>query len=348
MIWNHDSLVRARRVIGELIDSLALDLRGKSVITEAATGPFAVTASIAAMAGASVQAIAATSPHGTAEQAAEATLSVANACGVDTSLTIVSREMALYDRADIVTNLGPIRPLDHNLLGRLRSGAVIPLMYDARETRRGEIDLAFCERQNVTVVGTNEDHPMVDVLRYSGHLVAKMLMEQQIEILRSRIAVIGDNLFTPHILNETVRLGAHVIPCRSWDELAQEPGNSLDAVIYIDYWNRTGSPENSNIGQWLLKNSGTLLIQFVGGLDTTLFKGAGWPTVPDHPIAPQRMWRTLADLGIRPVIELHAAGLKAAEMELNGIPHYSGGRLRGLRQSLTPSAASSPRLVPTA
>jgi hypothetical protein len=342
MVWDSKELNRARRLIDEVVGALALNLRGKVVLTEAATGPFAVTASIAAVAGAQVEAVAADSPYGSFADAAGATRDVARCCGVESKIRIVSKAAANCGYADIITNLGPLRPLDSSFISRLKAGSVISLMYDARESRPGEIDLDVCQDRGIAVVGTNEDHPLVDVLRYSGHLVAKMLLESRIEVLRSRVGVIGDNLFTPHVVGELHRLGAQVSAFRSWEEMTLECTSTLDALIYIDYWNKAGNPDSRVTLDGMGKMAGTTLIQFVGGLDTTSFVKAGWSVVPDNQIAPQRMCRTLADLGIRPVIELHAAGLKAAEMELCGVSPYSGGRLRGLRQNLTGAPSETP------
>lgn len=334
MIWDNRQLLRARRLIEEMVtDHLQLDLARMTVITEAATGQFALTASIAAAAGATVQAIAADSAYGSFADAAQATINVADACGVRHRVNVVKRVAAQFDKADIITNLGPVRPLDATLISRLHPGAAVALMYDAREARSGEIDLSLCDECKIGVVGTNEDHPLVDVLRYSGHLVAKMIFELEIEVLRSRIAVIGDNLFTPHIVGELERLGSHVVTCRLWEDLASEPRSSLDAAVYIDYWNRTGSPSVVLDTAWLDSHKGVPLIQFVGGLDLAEFRNAGWIILPDRAVPAQRMWRTLADLGIRPVIELHTAGLKAAELTLRGKP-IVGTPFEGLAQPI--------------
>ncbi len=342
MIWNQAELHRAHCLIGETINSrLGLDLQGTTVITEAATGPFAVTASIAARAGANVEAIAADSSHGSSSDAAEATLAVARACHVQDRVKIVARSSAAFERADIVTNLGFVRPFDTSLISRLRHGCVIPLMYDAREMRPGEIDTSLCQARGITVVGTNEDHPMVDVLRYCGHLVAKLLMEQEIEILRSRILVLGDNLFTPHVGRELHSLGADLRLCRNWAECGEETEN-FDALVYIDYWNRAGAVSFPDVGDWLKQHTHATLIQLVGGLEISPFVSAGWRVLPERALPAQRMYRTLADLGVRPVIELHAAGLKAAELELKGIPCESSGRLNGLRQSMGGTMARTP------
>lgn len=55
-----DSLFQARmaRLCRRAVSDMALDLSGLRVLTEAATGPFAATAAIAALAGAEVVAVA--------------------------------------------------------------------------------------------------------------------------------------------------------------------------------------------------------------------------------------------------------------------------------------------------
>ncbi len=333
---------RVCRLFDEIVtDRLQLDLHGVNVITEAATGPFAVTAAIAAFAGARVTAIGADSPWGSFEQASAETVEIARACGVEASVTVVRREQADFSSARIVTNLGFVRPIDTNLISRMSFGSVIPLMYDSRELRRDEIDLSLCAARGISIVGTNEDHPLVDVLRYSGHLVVKMLLEEGREILRSRICLLGENLFTPHVLRSLQSLGADVIRARDWRDCV-DCGQTLDALIYLDYWNRSGGIDAVRAEAWLRKQAGTDLIQFVGGLDLEPFKSAAWITRPDNPVPSQRMWRTLADLGVRPVIELHAAGLKAAELELKSVPHDAPGRLCGLRQAIGPVGTRTP------
>jgi hypothetical protein len=350
MNWTESELKRAAGLIREIaLASLGTDLRGFTVVTEAATGPFAVTASIAAMAGAKVEAVAADSIYGTAATAGETTLRVARACGVSDRVRIVDRATAAISEADVITNLGPIRPLDSTFISRVKPGAVIPLMYDAREMRIDEIDLQLCESRGISVIGTNEDHPVVDVLRYCGHLAAKMLLEQNLEVLRSRVALMGNNLFTPHVGGELHSLGANLFVCHDWAECRIVVDQPIDALIYIDYWNRAGQVDAPGTLEWLAQNTGARLFQFVGGLDLKPFQGAGWRIFPERALPAQRMWRTLADLGLRPVIELNAAGLKGAEMELRGVPHSSGGRLCGLRQQLVTrtlhTAEASDRLV---
>ena len=67
-------VVRTARIVRRVVDETGLDLRGLDVLTEAATGPFAATAAMAAFAGADeVVALARDSSFGSAEDAFAAT-----------------------------------------------------------------------------------------------------------------------------------------------------------------------------------------------------------------------------------------------------------------------------------
>lgn len=325
---------RTLRLIRETTKRLQLDLTGFTVVTEAATGHFAVTAPLAALAGAKVQAIAADSPYGSAADAAKSTLSLATSLGVDSRIEIVARDQADFVTADIVTNLGFVRPLNGEVVSGLKAGAVIPVMYDARELRPSEIDLDQCRERGVHVVSTCEEHPHAQILKYCGPLAVRLLMEQDIEIQSAHIALAGENFFTTPIVTALEKLGAEITVLTAWSQLNADIIESLDALVYIDYWNQLGDISSIRKSLEKLEAHGAVLIQFIGGLDIASFKDAHWRVIPEIPIQPHRMWRTLAYLGPKPVIELHAAGLKAAELELRGVPHDSGSQFDSLRQPI--------------
>jgi hypothetical protein len=332
-LTNH-TLSRIRSLVAYTVEErLQLDLDGMKVITEAATGPFAVTAAIAAMAGAVVEAIAADSVFGSSAEAAEATMAVSNTCMVADRVKIVSRETADFSRADVVTNLGFVRPLDRKLVEQLPTGAVIPIMYELEELRPAEMDVDACRQRGIRIVGTNERHPAVDVLRYCGLLAVKMLFELGLEVVRSKVIVVGADLFSSEIGESLAALGAEVTAISRWEELTLESAGAVDVLFFSDY-----GGELRDVRQYELlpldRWAGATLIQFTGGLDCAPFVEAGWLVVPERRIAPFRMWRTLADLGPRPVIELHAGGLKAAELILRGIPESGNSRFVGLWQPL--------------
>jgi len=234
-LFNHP---RAKKLIAETIDRLELSLAGLHIFTEAASNNFVVTPIIAAMAGAeSVAAIARDSAYGSFKQIREETLQLAEYCGISSRLEVVShKEQALLDRADIVTNLGFVRPLDADTIAMIKPGAVIPLMFEKWESRPGEIDLELCRRKNISVVATNEDQSLVNVFNYMGSLALKMVLDGAIELYKSRLAVIGRDKFAKAVHSLLSAMGLHIEHFSSLNGVMERAMlGSLDALIIADY-----------------------------------------------------------------------------------------------------------------
>ena len=190
----------------EAIERCRIDLRGASVFTEAATGAYAVTPVLAALAGTDrVYALTRSTPHGSIEEVAAQTMSLARVIGVGNRIEIVTEKRPdLIAKSDVVTNSGHVRPIDRRTVGWMRAGSVVSLMYEAWELRPGEVDLDACWERGVRVAGTNERHLDVDVFSYLGVLAIKLLVDAGIAVYRSRVLLVCDNPFAPFI-----RAGLH-------------------------------------------------------------------------------------------------------------------------------------------
>jgi len=117
----------------------------------------------------------------------------------------------MIKKADIVTNLGFLRPIDKNFLSYLKPTAVIPLMYETWEFREHDLDLNECWKKGVPVLGTNEEHEALRIFDYVGHLCLKKLYEAEVEVFRSKIVLVGDNLFGKNIVKTLSAVGAEVL-----------------------------------------------------------------------------------------------------------------------------------------
>ena len=96
------------------VKSLELNLSGKTVLTEAATGAYVVTPIIAALAGAKVYAYSKTTRYGTVDEVFDNTrkqLQQGNALDLDIHF-IKELTPEVISEADIITNSGHLRPLD--------------------------------------------------------------------------------------------------------------------------------------------------------------------------------------------------------------------------------------------
>lgn len=323
-----------RYVVGERLE---LDLSGFKVITEAAIGPCAVTASLAALAGAEVDAVANDSDFAAYDQASQQTMDVAELCDVSAHVRVVTRGQADFESAMVVTNFAQLRPVNRELIARLPEGAVISIMHDARNVQQGDIDFEACSRHNVSLVGTWEEHPFVDVLRFSGPLALKLLFEQHLEIAGNFIVIAGNDRHAAPIARSLVSMGAEVRHIRDWEELSEIPWGKIDAVLYSD-----GNREMSQpmIDQAILqRHVGSLLLQLTGGLELMPFIRSAWRLVPEQTVPAVTSWRTIAHLGVGPIIDLHAAGLKAAELTLKQVPFDGNAPFAGLRQPISDQTA---------
>jgi hypothetical protein len=327
-----ESGISTLSLVERFCESLSLDLRGARVITESASGPFAVTAAIAAFAGARVEAIAADSQYGSARDAASQTVAIARELGVADRIQIVSRTEAAFELADIVTNLGSVRPLDQTIVSRLQPGTVIPVMYDARELRANDIDLDACRERGVRVVGTFEEHPNFNIFRYIGPLALKLIEDFTTLPNARQVALVGNDLFAPYLIPSLESAFSKVVHLARWEHLTQRVVVETDLFIFSDYCGELGSMSD-HADPDVLKYSGKKqMLQFTGGMDSNVMGASGWRLVPSRSIESHRMFHTLAYLGMEPVVELHACGLKTAEIVWKSLERTEIGPLANLCQ----------------
>src|SRR5215468_12703651 len=95
------------------IDRLGLQLGEYTVLTEAATGAYAVTPVLAALAGARVFALANATRYASADEIGKTALRLAQIAGVEDRIELVyEKSPAILSTIDIVTNSGQVRPID--------------------------------------------------------------------------------------------------------------------------------------------------------------------------------------------------------------------------------------------
>jgi hypothetical protein len=307
---------RAVTLIRDTIAVLELDLRGLTVLTEAASCAYVVTPIIAAMAGAArVIALTRDSRFATAAEVIRQTRALEQLAGLNERVEIhTARNLELFASADIVTNLGFVRPIDKDAIFQMRPGTVVPLMCEAWEFRQGDVDLEACASRGVHVLATNEEFPGVDVFAYSGWLCVKLLLDAGIELHKTRVLVVSSDKFGPVITRLLRRSG---VEARLAPRLLPSLAQASDAIVIADYTRQdeiigeTGDLRPSDIHQVA---PGVVVVQFAGRVDVAALRCCGVMVYPGQNLPSHRMARTLAALGPRPVIELHAAGLKVGEI----------------------------------
>jgi hypothetical protein len=178
-------------LIGEIkktISSEHLNLENRTVFTEAASGPFIVTPIIAAMAGAEIYCVTQPSRFGSVGEVIDATYELAEKAGVAGQIHIsISKKMVR--EADIVTNLGWVRPINRDLIRQMPKGSVIPLMYESWEFRPEDIDIDIANARRIPVMGTDEGQ----VFDYCGELAIKLLHDYGYPVRGTKVSVIGSD-----------------------------------------------------------------------------------------------------------------------------------------------------------
>jgi hypothetical protein len=315
---------RVARLINQTIEGFELDLTGTTVLTETASGPFVVTPLIAALAGASVIAVTRDSRYGSAEEVREYTTAWASRVGVAEKIDVyLGKSIDRATDADLVTNLGFVRPVDAAFIARLRRGAAVSLMCEPWEVRPEDVDVAACRAGGVPVLGTDESDTRVQTFRFVGMLALRLLLELEIEVLRSRVVVLSSSPFASPILDVLRAVGADVIlvDVTVGDHLFTEgvlaSCEQADAVVIAEHRDRrilvggdTGLPVD------LLERAGATLAHIAGRIHDPEGR------LRKHPVGevrPGYMTVTTDILGPRPVVDLHAAGLRVGQALVEGM-----------------------------
>lgn len=301
---------------------MRLRLTGQRVLTEAATGAYAVTPVIAALAGAErVDALTRGTRHGSFDDVARQTDELAELLGVSGRISIHDRgsldeaELAeLVGAADVVTNSGHVRPIDARMVATMPPTAVVPLMFEAWEIDMGrdDVDLDALRSRGIRFAGTNERHPAVDVFSYLGPMAVKLLTDAAVSAYASRLLVVCDNPFQPYLQDGLERIGADVVVRDRFD--VGDLTDDLDAVVVA--LTPTGDPVvgEADLAAIAERSPAAVLAQYWGDVPREWCERHGVPCVPTVDPGPGHMGVLPSAVGPEPIVRLQAGGLKVAEV----------------------------------
>ncbi|MGA4540313.1 hypothetical protein ACPA54_09975 [Uniformispora flossi] len=309
---------RLARLAVRAAADLGLDLTGKTVLTEAATGAYAVTPVLASLAGARVIAYTKSTRYGSVTDVAELTGAVAGFADARGPIEVVSvldpvRHIAA---ADVVTNSGHLRPIDAGFAKLLKPGAVVPLMFEAWEIGLGrdDVDLAALREHGIAYAGTNEHHPMIGVFEHHRGMVLRLLSDCGIAAYGANCVVLCDNPFEPEIVDGLVRAGASVHVAASL-ELVNTPQDVDVVLVALRPGDRPvlGAPEARRIAaRW----PGATVVQVWGDIDREALGASRVPFWPLDAPAAGHMAILPSAVGPEPIVRLQAGGLKVAQILL--------------------------------
>ncbi len=307
---------RLAALAAQAVDRCGLDLSGRHVVTEAATGAYASTAVLAALAGARVTALARATRHGSVDQVGAWTGRVAAAAGVADAVDVVDAlSPHVLGTADVVTNSGHLRPIDAAFAAQLRPGAVVPLMMEAWEIGAGrvDVDLAALRRRGVAFAGTDERHPAVGVFDYLGVMAVKLLLDAGVPVHGCDVLLLCDNPFAPYLVATLRACGARVMVSASAETGPWEP---VDAVLVSLTPGDRPRLDRSSLARLAGVAPHAVVAQFFGDVDREGAAGLGLRCWPEPAPRPGHMGVLPSDVGPEPVVRLQAGGLRVGQVLL--------------------------------
>lgn len=303
---------RVFRLIDQAINSFTLDLSGLIVFTEAASGNYVVTPLIAALAEAEkVFAITRDSIHGKAADVKEFTLKLAKMRNVDSRIEVVfNKAPDILRQADIVTNLGFVRPINKEMIEHLKPTSVIPLMWETWEFRELDLDLSCCWQKGIPVLGTSEEDLRVQTRKFIGALAVKLCFEAGLEVAGLRIFVLGNREFKEPIEAALSGVGAAIER-----EIAKL--KKLDLIVIAEHKDANkviGQKGLITVKRLLKENPMIQILHICGNIDIEELKRANIKIYPQQIASFGYMSASTGYIGPKPVINLQTAGLRVGEM----------------------------------
>ena len=322
--------------IKSIVDKLKLDLTGLTVLTELASGPYLLNILLIILAGGKAICIGKDSEYGTFKEISNQLEKICNESQMKNILFFKEKcPKNLLNEVDIVTNSGLLRPIDSTIINELKKTSVISLMWETWEFRNEDLDLKCCQKNEIPVIGTNENFSEIKMFGYNIFIVFKLLFEIGLEIYNNKIVIVGSGPSVIPVINNLKKLDCNFIwvsdqkygdvycTYKNIDELLGL--NHLDAIVFLDHSNPIqliGSDAKLTFKELKNKFSNLKVAHICGNIDIKELQESEIEYFPKKIMPFGYMSYQAYHLGAQPVLELFAAGLKvgeiAAHARLNG------------------------------
>ena len=329
-----------------IVKALDLNLKGKTVLTEAASGSYVVTPILAALAGARVFAFTRNTRYGSVDDIFSETRKLIAECRfMELDIHLV-KELSpeIISKADLITNSGHLRPLNADKLRYAKDELVISLMYEAWEWRDADMDLAYIRKRGFILGASNERHPDVDVFNYLGDMTLKLIFDAGICPYNNRFILICNNDFGPYIAKVLSRNCAGLLVIDEDEHRKKYQDMSVDwmggfpevsipesyrdaeAVIFTAYpftreWVGNNHPVMLDSLKMQLRDP--FILRYCGDLSVADLDHSGVRYFPSH-VTSGHMGVLPSAVGFDPIIRLQAGGLKAGEALMCAKHTYNG------------------------
>jgi len=334
--FNLSNLEKIKKIIIDSIKTIKLDLSGLTILTEAASGNWAYVPFLAALSGASsVICITKNSKYGKTKEIIHNFDMLSEYFDVQKKVHVYDKiTKKIIDKADVVTNSGFLRPIDQQFINSMKKTAVISLMWEPWEFRKEDLDLAACTKHGIAILGVNEDNKILNIMKYTGDNIMKILSENKISIKGKSVIIVVENRSYFYMAKALISHGASVVliseslsdDLKDFGVTVLRDLKSLKAIEFLkkcDLIVINSAPlkkkvigGKSGLSVSLLKklNPDVKILVYFGNVDFVGIKKAGLVCYPKKNPSIGHMPWTLDFLGPRPTLELNALGLKVGEL----------------------------------
>jgi hypothetical protein len=307
------------------IEEFKLDLKGLTIYTEIGSGNYAFTPAICLLAGADY--VEAVTGDFLALNIVEV-VEVLRYCGFNVDIHTLAgiyagekfnihykKREENVKKADIITNLGYVRPIDKQMISWMKPTAVISLMYDTKELRPQDVDIQACKKKEILALGLNEEAPPIDMMRYGGFLATKLMFDCGLEVHKDEVLVVGKGRLSFNIWSFFRNNKTRVSFMINRGSSLKFP--TLDAIIIAD-----NEMKELLIGEggWIKpsvlakENPNIQIIHICGRIDEESIRAAGLSLYPEIPRPAGYMSFTGNYLGPKLTLEMIIGGLKVGEI----------------------------------
>lgn len=317
-------------IIRSLIAKHKLDLSGMNILCECASGAYAFTPIMIELAGGRSYNLGKDTRFGSFEDNRAKVVALFDQAGMKEAPQFYKDVLpdSIIEKADIVPNVGLLRPLTAELIGKLKKTAVIPLMWETWEFREADLDIDACIQNQIPVIGTDEGR-MINMFGYNGFVGLKLLFELGLEGYHSEIVLLGTGTTARSIYQLFKQTGVAVEWYSSYKEPDSKTYDSLREILQMESLDGILVAEH-HLNKELLGKSGIISFtdlknrfpnlsigHICGMIDVDEMKKNKLNHFPDCIMPFGYMSFQAFHLGPRPVFELNILGLKVGQIACN-------------------------------
>jgi hypothetical protein len=246
---------------------------------------------------------------------------------------VTERSAAVYGAADVITNLGGVRPIDRSAIQHCKPTAALSLMFGGNDWRPHEVDLEACWQRGMAVAGVDE--VAIDLFRYTGLRITWFLLELGLEVVGCHLVLAGHGPVLGKVMVFLAGMGARVsavtgepadwVESRGGRKVAErldEPAAwealaSADALLTFDPTRQRAfiGPAGEILPELLAQISpGISVVNYSGHVDRAGLEAVGINCFPRHDPGGGHSANTIGEILPAPLIELHTTGLKVGEI----------------------------------